>query len=82
MQDLNEMYLMTLSGGLAPMPWVLSQCNDKGVCVKDSRGEDLFVEDFGGIPDEMSSAQREHVIERAKLFAQWLVAFSNDRVGA
>jgi hypothetical protein len=81
-KDLNEMYLMALNNGLAPMPWGLDQCNDNGVCVKDSRGEDLYFEDFGGIPDEMSSAQREHIIERAKLFGQWLVAFSNDRASA
>lgn len=82
MKDLNEMYLDVLARDLAPMPWVLDQCNEKGVCVKDSRGEDLYFEDFGGIPDEMSIGQREHIVERAKLFAQWLVAFSNDRVGA
>ena len=82
MQDLNEMYLSVLTNDLAPMPWVLDQSNDKGVCVKDARGEDLYIEDFGGIPDEMSSGQREHIIERSKLFAQWLVAFSNDRAGA
>lgn len=82
MQYLNQMYLSALTNDLAPMPWVLDQCNEKGVCVKDSRGEDLYFEDFGGIPDEMSSGQRERIIERAKLFAQWLVAFSNDRASA
>jgi hypothetical protein len=80
MQDMNEMYLQALTLVLAPMPWVLDQCNDRGVCVKDARGEVLFAEDFGGIPDEMSIGQREHIIERSKLFAQWLVAFSNDHV--
>ena len=82
MHDLNQMYLTALTGDLAPMPWVLDQCNDNAVCVKDSRGEDLYFEDFGGITDEMSSGQREHIVERAKLFAQWLVAFSNDRADA
>ena len=46
MKDLNEMYLDVLARDLAPMPWVLDQCNEKGVCVKDSRGEDLYFEDF------------------------------------
>ena len=82
MQNLNEMYLSALTKDLAPMPWVLDHCNDRGVCVKDSRGEAIYFEDFGGIPDEMSSDQREHIIERAKLFAQWLVAFSNDHAGS
>ena len=82
MQNLNEMYLSALTNDLAPMPWVLDQSNDKFVCVKDARGEDLYFEDFGGIPDEMSGRQRELIIERSKLFAQWLVAFSNDRAGA
>src|SRR5574337_829507 len=82
MQKLGARLAELLTNDLAPMPWVLDQCNDKGVCVKDSRGEDLYFEDFGGISDEMSSGQREHIIERARLFAQWLVAFSNDRAGA
>lgn len=78
----NEMFLQALTRHFAPMPWVLDQCNDRGVCVKDARGEDLYYEDFGGIPDEMGSGQREHIIGRAKLFAQWLAAFSSDRKAA
>jgi hypothetical protein len=82
MQQLNEMYLSALTNHLAPMPWVLDQCNDSGVCVKASNGETIFFEDFGGIPDEMSSGMREEIMERGRLFGQWLVAFSNDRTGA
>ena len=82
MQSLNEMYLSALTNGLSPMPWVLDECNDMRVCVKDSRGDSIYFQDFSGISDEYGQATRELVVERSKLFAQWLVAFSNDRADA
>lgn len=59
-----------------PLPWYLDQCNDSGVCVKDSRGETVFFDDFGSIPDEMPSGQAERIRAGSTALALWLVAVS------
>jgi hypothetical protein len=64
-----------------PLPWYLDQCNDSGVCVKDSKGETVFLEDFGTIPDEMDSGSREQIIAGASTLAWWLVAWSEQPFG-
>lgn len=58
------------------LPWRIDQDNDKGLCVVDARGEIVYVEDWGGIPDEMSSGMREQIIEQARANARFMVAAS------
>jgi hypothetical protein len=58
------------------LPWRIDQDNDKGLLVVDARGEIVYVEDWGGIPDEMSSGTREHIIEQARANARFMVAAS------
>lgn len=36
----------------------------------------MYVEDWGGIPDEMSSGMREQIIEQARANARFMVAAS------
>lgn len=59
-----------------PTPWYLEQCNDKGVEVRDSRGETVFYDDFGSIPDELASSFGEHIRGASTALALFLVAFS------
>lgn len=59
------------------LPWRIDQDNDKGLCVVDARGEIVYVEDWGGIPDEMSSGMREQIIEQARANARFMVAASD-----
>lgn len=61
-----------------PMPWYMDQDNMSGVCVKDSKGEIVFYEDFGTIPDEMRSGPREQIIAGASTLAHFLVVFSEN----
>lgn len=58
------------------LPWRIDQDNDKGLCVVDAREEIVYVEDWGGIPDEMSSGMREQIIEQARANARFMVAAS------
>jgi hypothetical protein len=44
--------------------------------VKDTRGDMVFYEDFGTIPDEWKSHMRETVIAKARALAHFLVALS------
>lgn len=63
---------------LHPIPWYLDQSNDSGVCVKDNHGEVVFYDDFGSIPDEMSSGTAEKIKCRSTTLALWLVAYSEN----
>lgn len=63
------------------LPWRIDQDNDKGLCVVDARGEIVYVEDWGGIPDEMSSGMREQIIEQARANARFMVAASVANAG-
>lgn len=62
---------------LAPTPWYLDQNNDNGVCVKDSRGETIFFDDFGSIPDEMPSGEAAKIRARSVALAHFLTAMSD-----
>lgn len=62
-----------------PVPWYLERCNNEGVEVKDCRGETVFSDDFGTIPDEASSGLREQIIGGGRALAVWLVALANER---
>lgn len=62
---------------VAPFPWYIDQCNAGGVCVKDNHGDTIFYEDFGTIPDEMTSNQADDIRERAITLAQFLVELTN-----
>lgn len=61
---------------LVSLPWRIDQDNHTGLCVMDSRGEIVYVEDWGGIPDEMTSSMREQIIEQARANARFMVAAS------
>lgn len=59
-----------------PAPWYLEQRNLKGVCVNDNRGNTVFYDDFGAIPDEMPSSQSDDIRLGSTLLAEWLVSVS------
>ena len=61
---------------VAPMPWYMEQNNNEGVCVKDNRGNDVFYDDFGTIPDELSTEASTQIREKSRTLAQFLVALS------
>ena len=63
-----------------PIPWYIDQSNASGVCVKDLRGNVVFYEDFGSIPDEMPSHQADDIRSAAMALAIWLVAQSEESV--
>lgn len=58
------------------LPWRIDQDNDKGLCVMDSCGEIVYVEDWGGIPDEMTGSLRERIIMQARANAFFMVVAS------
>jgi len=61
---------------LVNLPWRIDQDNDQCLCVMDSRGEIVYVEEWGGIPGEMSIGTREYIIEQARSNARFMVAAS------
>lgn len=61
-----------------PAPWYLDQANNSGVTIKDNRGNIVFYEDLGSIPDEMSSSQAEEIRIAAHSLGKWLVLFSEN----
>lgn len=63
-----------------PLPWYLEQCNDKGVEVKDNKGNSVYFEDFGSIPDEMSSSLRDEITSGSVALALWLVIYSENPI--
>lgn len=66
---------------LVSLPWRIDQDNDKGLCVMDARGEIVYVEDWGSIPDEMTASMREQIIEQARANARFMVAASAASAG-
>lgn len=66
----------------SPMPWALDQDNEKGLRVVDARGDIVYEEDWGGIPDEMSSAQRERIILQARANARFMIEASCAAINA
>lgn len=65
-------------GLTSPLPWALDQDNAQGLRVVDARGETVYEEDWGGIPDEMSSATREAIVTRARANARFMVQASEE----
>ena len=63
---------------LHPTPWYLEQSNLSGVEVKDNRGNTVYFEDLGSIPDEMPSGQAAKIREAADALGRFLVAFSQN----
>ena len=55
------------------LPWRLDQDNAAGLCVVDSRGDVVYAEDWGSIPDEMPGYMREQIIEKARANARFMV---------
>lgn len=53
-----------------PMPWVLDACNRDFVCVKDSKGDIVFIENF----HETSTSEESYI--QGKALALFLVAIS------
>lgn len=75
-------------GLTSPMPWHLDQDNSDGLRVVDARGDTVYEEDWGSLPDEMTIAMRESIVMRARANARWMVRASRenhaetwDRVG-
>ena len=65
-------------GMTSAMPWRIDQDNAAGLVVVDAVGEVVYAEDWGGIPDEMSSATREAIILRARANARFMVRCSEE----
>lgn len=63
-----------------PAPWYLDRCNIQGVCVKDCNGHIVFEDDFGSIPDEMSSGDVENIIGGSQALARFLVCISEEEL--
>ena len=61
----------------APMPWYLDYDTPSGICIKDSKGDIVFFEDYGAIGDEQPSYVHEHIVMRARTIAFFLLALSN-----
>lgn len=60
-----------------PMPWYLEQSNDRGVCVKDCRGETVYAEYFEERGrDDFTDAHPTYEALRAQAFASFLVRIS------
>ena len=60
-----------------PAPWYYDECSNARVIVKDSRGVTVYLEDFGGIPDEMKGSAAEEIREATKLIAAHLIDTAN-----
>jgi len=60
---------------LSPAPFYMERNNAEGVEVRDCRGRTVFAEEFC-FPDEFKAHQREDVVNRAVILAQFLVALS------
>lgn len=61
---------------VCPMPYTLDQDNYRGVCVKDARGNIVYVENYDW-PEEFTSNQIESEVARARALAHYLIATSN-----
>lgn len=60
---------------VAPTPWYLDQDNAEGVCVKDSKGQIVYYEEYC-FPDEMKSFMCEAIADRARALARFLIDVS------
>lgn len=76
--NLSLLSKLELLRTFAPMPWYMEQDNDRGIEVRDVKGQIVFFEDYGGIPDETPSHVSEDIIGRARALGRFLVAFSEN----
>lgn len=61
---------------VCPMPYTLDQDNFRGVCVKDARGNIVYLETYDW-PDEFTSNQIESEVARTRALAHYLIAMSD-----
>lgn len=64
---------------LHPTPWYLERDNLNEVEVKDNRGNTVYYEDLGCIPDEMANSQAAAIQESADILGRFLVELSNNQ---
>jgi len=55
------------------MPWAVDQDNAQGLRVVDARGDVVYEEDWGGLPDEMSFSLKERIVSQARCNAYFIV---------
>ncbi len=61
---------------LCPVPWILDQDNNKGVCVKDNIGQIVFFDDFSEPASELPGNVIADAIFRSRMLAHFLVQWS------